>query len=34
MKTYLKIPYELAPNDPDWLLKAHSRKKLDPLEAE
>jgi hypothetical protein len=34
MKTYLKIPYERAPEDPVWLTKAHAGRKLDPIEVE
>lgn len=34
MKTYLRIPYERAPEDPSWLMKAHAGRKLDPIEAE
>lgn len=34
MKTVLLIPHTPAPADPDWLLKGHAGKKLDPLEAE
>lgn len=34
MKTYLKIPFERAPEDPVWLSKAHAGRKLDPIEVE
>ena len=34
MKTYLKIPYQRAPEDPSWLQKAHSGRKMDPIELE
>lgn len=34
MKTYLKIPFERAPEDPSWLTKKKAGRKLDPLEAE
>ena len=34
MKTVLKIPHKPAPADPEWLLKAHSGRKMDPIEIE
>ena len=34
MKTYLRIPYQRAPEDPSWLSKAHAGRKLDPIELE
>jgi hypothetical protein len=34
MKTVLLIPFEPAPADPTWLVKAQAGKKLDPLEVE
>jgi hypothetical protein len=34
MRTLVKIPQEKAPEDPEWLLKKHERKRLNPLEAE
>eukprot|EP00347_Sterkiella_histriomuscorum_P004491 403360262 len=34
MRTLVLIPYEPAPQDPDWLVKKHANKKLDPLETE
>ena len=34
MKTYLLIPFEPAPEDPSWMYKARSGRKMNPLEAE
>ena len=34
MKTFLKIPYERAKEDPLWLTKKHAGHKLDPIELE
>lgn len=34
MKTIVLIPTEPAPEDPQWLLKKHANKKLDPIEIE
>ena len=34
MKTNLLIPFEPAPEDPVWLVKAQAGKRLDPIEAE
>ena len=34
MKTKLKIPFEPAPLDPSWLLKAHSGRRMDAIEVE
>lgn len=34
MKTFLKIPFERAPEDPSWLVKKKAGRKLNPLEAE
>jgi hypothetical protein len=34
MKTIWRIPYERAPVDPSWLVKAHAGRKLDNLESE
>ena len=34
MKTFLKIPFEPAPEDPSWMFKARSGKKMSPPEAE
>jgi len=34
MMTFLKIPFERAPEDPSWLTKKKAGRKLDPIEAE
>jgi len=34
MKTIWKIPFKRAIPDPEWLMKAHSGRKMDPLEVE
>jgi len=34
MKTIWKIPYKRAPVDPEWLMKFHSGRKMDPIEIE
>lgn len=34
MKTYLRIPFERAPEDPSWLTKKKAGRKLNPIEAE
>lgn len=34
MMTFLRIPFERAPEDPSWLTKKKAGRKLDPIEAE
>jgi hypothetical protein len=34
MKTFMKIPFERAKEDPSWLTKKHAGLKLDPIEIE
>ena len=34
MKTILRIPFKPAKEDPSWLLKAHSGRKMDAIEVE
>lgn len=34
MKTFMRIPYQRAPEDPSWLLKKKAGRKLDPIEVE
>ncbi len=34
MRTFVRIPYERAPEDPSWMTKKKAGKKLDPMEAE
>lgn len=34
MKTVVGIPFEPAPQDPEWLVKKHMNKRLNALEAE
>lgn len=34
MRTIVLIPTEPAPEDPSWLIKKHSHRKLDPIEIE
>lgn len=34
MKTIWKIPFKRAIPDPEWLMKAHSGRKMDPIEIE
>ena len=34
MKTIVKIPFEKAPADPEWLIKKHAGHKLNALEME
>ena len=33
-KTYLRIPFKRAPEDPEWMLKVKSGRKLNPIEVE
>jgi hypothetical protein len=34
MKTFLRIPFERAPESPSWMIKKKAGRKLDPVEAE
>lgn len=34
MKTFMRIPYKRAPEDPSWMIKSKAGRRLDPIEVE